>query len=122
MKNAILTTCAVLISGSVFATGVPGAITLHNISCQSVDHKLGVDVLLQCQTQALAPEYSLRGCNLQFQVVGSKAKPRIVRLTIENQTADKAELSGAAGLEVDLQKSNLSADVYQNGRLEYRCE
>jgi len=120
MKKIIM--MSLLVAANVAsAQAVPGAIEKHDLQCVSVKHRVGIDVSLECFTQALAPQNSLRGCNLLFTVVAPGAKPRVETLKIVAQDANDAKLTGATSTVVELNKRNMTADIYNNTSLEYTC-
>ncbi|MGZ3704998.1 MAG: hypothetical protein ACXWP1_03270 [Bdellovibrionota bacterium] len=93
---------------------VPGAIVQHSLDCdipsKDGEHILGVGYAMTCDTQALAPQYSVRGCALSRHAVSPNAKPFPIGLKEKSQEARHAEYDGA-GLEVSLDNKTMKATV-----------
>lgn len=124
MKNTVLAISLLIGSVSFAQVPVPGAITRHTLSCTSVDDRVGVDVSLECYTQALAPQYSLRGCSLIETVVAPGAQPTVTVLNITSQDAREADLFYSSGgdfaITAKLDKLNLDTALNVYGA-SYLC-
>jgi len=101
----------------------PGGSSLHNLSCGPVQYPSGTPPIvgatyeLRCETKALAPQYSLRGCDLLKKSLYPQATPEKIKLTVTKQTAQRALLvNKEQGIQVNLLKTNFSARVYFQDR------
>ena len=96
------------------SSAMPGAITQHSLNCnipnKDGENMLGVGYSMTCDTQALAPQYSVRGCALSRYAVVPNAKPFPIVLKEKSQDSSRAEFDGA-GLEVSLDKNDMKATV-----------
>ena len=96
------------------SSAMPGAIEQHSLDCnipsKDGENMLGVGYNMTCDTQALAPQYSVRGCALSRHAVAPNAKPFPIVLKEKLQDANHAEYDGV-GLEVTLDKSKMNATV-----------
>lgn len=126
MKKAILTMVCLLASSGAFAQ-IPGGITTHKMNCSAATNDegsplLGVGYEMKCFTQALAPQYSLRGCELIRTVVYPGAKGEKIELAIKKQTVGNAKLEAADGsVQVRVHKNDLSAVVIFSNSAEMEC-
>lgn len=95
----------------------PGGRVIHNLKC-SVPHDseghaiLGVGYSMQCTTQALQPEYNLKGCSLFSKVVAPNTEATEIPLAIESQSSTQAFLKDSNDfIKVQITKHHLSAVV-----------
>ncbi|WGL58632.1 hypothetical protein QEJ31_08800 [Pigmentibacter sp. JX0631] len=97
--------------------GVPGGISAQLVKCVPTNHMVGVDYGLIILTQALAPEYNVRGGYFTKQGVYPGAVITEFTLEVSKQSAYKAELtSEQLGLKIVLNKANYTAEVYSKDR------
>jgi len=119
MNKMFLLALAVVSFGTAAQAQIMGGRTTHVMSCGAPKlhgHMLlGVGYSLTCETQAVAPEYSLRDCSLSSQVVAPNAKPSIIAIHQQSQDASEALFIGR-GVTVSVDKTKLSAKVtFENG-------
>ena len=99
----------------------PGAPVEHQLTCASVHHRLGVAFSLVVTTQALAPEYNIRGITLVRRVVAPRAKPQAVPLKQFRQDARSATFYGN-GVRVVLDKATFQAEILEGRHVQYLCK
>lgn len=95
----------------------PGGQVSHTLLCDPTvgpggETLVGVRFSLVCRTQALAPQHSLRGCELWSSPVVPHPAAMIVPLTIFHQDAKEAFLVNREhGAEVTVTKSDMTAKI-----------
>lgn len=110
MKQFAMIALLTLTAQITMAQHVPGGSFQHNLSCEGA--AAGVGYSMTCTTQALPPEYSLRGCSLFSTVVVPNAIAQELQLEIVNQTATSASLINSyEKISVELNKSTMTAEV-----------
>lgn len=116
-----------MIIQSAFGQQVGGPVN-HDLKCSppasaSGEILLGVGYRLECKTQALAPQYNLRGCSLFSRVVRPNAPENEIDLELVRQTSRRATLVNKnLDIKVVVKKSNLSATVYFGNSARSTCE
>ena len=97
----------------------------HKLSCRPTDSKnivLGVGYKMVCSTAALAPQYSLRSCDLYETAVVPNAQPRLISLEEKKQTATSALLVNKyEKIKVKVKKYPLVAQVQISNGYELTC-
>ena len=120
--KALIMSLGLLVSQASFAAPpMPGAPTDHDLGCSSVRHLLGVSYGLIVTTQALAPQYNVRGITLLRHVVAPGAKPQSRALHQVRQDVHSATFA-AGNVRVVLDKASFSANIYMSNQLEYLCK
>ncbi len=129
MKNFILATSLVLtpiipvISVDANALTVPGGVMKHKLSCQILDQRVGVGYGLLVKTQALAPQYNVRGISLLSWVVYPNAPITEKDLEQLHQDATSATFASPDGqVKVELDKRDYRAEVFFDGKLALSCK
>lgn len=128
MKKTLLIAVLSLAGAFSYAQTLGGPVT-HNLVCESPkspsgDALLGVGYSMECTTQALAPQYSLRGCNLYSSPIRPNAPSTKIDLELlANQTAKRASLANKAlDITVIVNKADLSASVnFRSGYASMKC-
>ena len=105
----------------------PGAIIHHSLSCTvpsaAPNEKIRpVSYSMTCDTQALAPKYSLRGCTLEESSEVSEPAIREIKLEQTSQNARSASFKGKTEKHVSVRvdKTKMSAKV-QVGVRHFEC-
>ncbi|WP_397602004.1 hypothetical protein [Silvanigrella sp.] len=97
--------------------GVPGGVSATSVRCVPTNHMVGVDYGITIFTQALAPEYNVRGGIFSKIGVYPGAVAQNTTMYLSSQTAKVATFKvESSDLIVVLDKTNYTADVYREGR------
>lgn len=121
MKKTILTLSLIAVSQLSLAANIPGAPVAHSLRCMSkIIPTVGVQVGLKVTTQALAPQYNVRGISLLSKPIVPNAKTIETVLKLDNQNAYYATFK-AKNVKVVLDKSTFEATL-ENGAMEYSCK
>lgn len=102
---------------------IPGSQVEHRLSCQYIEPVGGVGYGLKVFTQALAPQYNVRGISLLSQVVYPGAPVHETKLVQLSQDASSASFASSDQVvRVDLVKADFSAKVFFNGKHMLNCK
>jgi hypothetical protein len=113
-----------LLASECALAGRPGAPSDHELNCVSTNHKRGVSYQVNVTTQALAPQYSVRGIKVISKVLAPGAEPRAENLQQVKQDEISATFAGgspASPLRLELDKKSFTAKIYLAEKLEYSC-
>lgn len=98
-------------------TGVPGGMTANRVACNPTNHMVGATFGMIILTQALAPEYNVRGGFFTKTGVYPGALTSQYAMSVVKQDAYFAELAVPdMGLTVMLRKYDYKAQVYNVGQ------
>jgi len=123
MKKILFLQSALMMSlviSQVAMAEMAGGKVEHELACRSVDGKLGVNYSLQITTQALAPEYFVRGCSLSKKVVSPNVEAEVYPLSQLSQDAQSVTFE-SGDFKVTLDKETFTANIYIGSKLEYTC-
>ena len=118
--NKMLMIALAMASVSVTAQAqIMGGRTIHVLGCGAPKLNgrmvLGISYSLTCETQAVAPENSLRDCALSSRPVAPDAKSTPIAIHQQSQDASKAMFIGR-GVTVKVNKTQLTAKIImENG-------
>lgn len=103
---------------------IPGGRIVHEFECDAPHSDegmiAGVGYHLSCQTQAVAPQYSVRSCSLSSHPVVPNARERDIPLKQSSQDAKTAIFDGK-DVEVILNKATFEAVVRLPGGAVMNC-
>lgn len=106
----------------------PGDAVTHNLLCGGVRDKVtgelsvGVSYSMKCSMQALAPQYSLRSCELYVEAVVPDAVPSKIEINMKIQSDHSAYFESAdKHIRILVEKEHLNATVEFNDREEMKC-
>ncbi|APJ02684.1 hypothetical protein [Silvanigrella aquatica] len=103
------------------AASVPGGVTDATLVCSPANHFVGVAWGLVIQTQALAPEYFVKGAYLTSREVYPNAPTEVIAVNLKEQTLKNAYFDSAEGYKVTLDKVTFNAKVHKNNNLFLNC-
>jgi hypothetical protein len=113
-----------LLASKCALAGMPGAPSDHDLNCVSTNHKRGVSYQVSVSTQALAPQYSVRGIKVISKILAPGAQPRAENLKQIKQDEKSAVFAGgspASPVRLELDKKSFTAKIYVAEKLEYSC-
>ncbi len=124
MKKILITLAMIACSSSVMAqtlaspgAGTPGGMTANRIACNPTNHMVGATFGMIILTQALAPEYNVRGGFFTKTGVYPGALTSQYAMSVVRQDEYSAELVVPdMGLKVILSKYAFKADVFNAGQ------
>ena len=122
MKKTILTLSLIAFSQLSFGQRLTsGAMVFHPLKCVSkIIPLIGSQVSLNVTTQALAPQYNVRGMTLTTKALLPNAELVSTVLTQVDQTAYDATFR-ARGVSAQLDKGTFTA-ILNLGAIEYTCK
>jgi hypothetical protein len=124
MKTLSFASLLLLVAAPAFA-GRPGQPNTHELDCISTHHAVGVGASLEITTQALSPQYNVRGITLAERVVYPGAQPRKTELKQIRQDMESADFGADSDagdrIEVRYEKNPEAATIFVNGVAKFTC-
>ena len=99
----------------------PGGVTDRFLDCKSLQHLEGVRYGLVIQTQALAPEYSIRGAYLAMTEVYPGAVTTYTNIELQNQDDKSAFFNYGKEYFVILNKTDFTAQIVRGNSIDFIC-
>jgi hypothetical protein len=100
---------------------IPGGITHRYLGCAPVNHFVGVRYGLVIETQALSPEYFVRGAFFTETEVYPGAVANYTRIELQSQDHKKAFFGLSNQNKVILNKENFTAIILRGNYVEFNC-
>lgn len=123
MKIHVIALSSLFIAGIVNAqsSSIPGGYTNRTLDCSSVQHIVGVKYGILVQTQALAPEYFIRGAFLTTTEVYPGAVTNYTPIALQSQNFNQALFSFGNDYKVILNKNNFTAQIFIGNIVYFNC-
>jgi hypothetical protein len=100
---------------------LPGGITDRTLECVPVNHFVGVQYGLVIQTQALAPEYSVRGAFFTTTEIYPGAVTYYTKIDLQSQDRNTAFFNLANQYKVVLNKKDFTAQIILGNIADFNC-
>ena len=123
MKNNItLISClAITCYANAQSNSIPGGITERNLGCVTSQPMTGVLYGLKIKTQALAPEFNVRGGEFTKIGVYPGAIMTNIPLELKRQTSEVAFFELENTYTVILNKNNYTAEIKRGELIYFKC-